>query len=138
MSTILYVILAVVAALCATCITFVIIGKIEHKHRHININWLVMMTTIILGCSLVMVVIYHNQHDLTASDIQSAYDEGHADGYEEGMNTSRTPTNEEMETWFANTKEVLVGTNEGGDVAVHIIDEGGDEWVLYADEVIRK
>ena len=102
-------------------ILFVFIGKIEHKGRKINLNWLILMIAIVLGCILTMVIIYHGQNDLKAEDIQVA-------------SASHTlPTNEEMEEWFSSTKEVIIGENEGGDKAVHIIDGQGNEWVLIAD-----
>lgn len=129
MST-LYVILGVVIASIIAIATFVVVGAIEHK-KHISINWLFMMTAIILGCTLAMVLIYHSQHDLTQQDIQQSYEQGYEDGKAAEQHT--LPTNEEMEEWFSSTKEVVVGSNEGGDTAVHIIDGNGEEWVLFAD-----
>lgn len=133
MST-LYVILGVVIASIIAIATFVVVGAIEHK-KHININWLLLMATIVLSCSLVMVIIYHSQHDLTAEDVQTSYNQG----YEEGKLAEHHtyPTNSEMEEWFSSTEEVVVGTN-GTDTAVHIIDHNGDEWVLYADDIQTK
>ena len=126
----LYIVLGIVIAVIIASITFVIIGAIEH-HKKLNINWAIFMVAIILLCTLVMVLIYHNQHDLTASDIQTSYDRG----YEDGVASERHayPSNDEMEEWFSSTKEVIVGKNEGGDTAVHIIDGNGEEWVLFAD-----
>lgn len=133
-----YIIAALILATVITSMVFVIIGKIEHKRRHININWVVLMISIILGCALVMVIAYHRDNDLTQQDIQQSYDEGYNQGYEKGSSEKRNPTNEEMEQWFSTTQEVLVGTNNGGDVAVHIIDHNGEEWVLYADSIQTK
>lgn len=126
-----YIISAVVLAIVLTSIAFVLIGKIEHKSRKLNLNWFLLMMLIAISCVLTMVIIYHGQHDLTASDIQTSYDNGYEDGV--AATTHTYPTNEEMEQWFSSTQKVVVGTNEGGDKAVHIIDQKGDEWVLYAD-----
>lgn len=140
--SIIYIIAAIVLAIVLTSTVFVFIGKIEHKGRKINLNWLILMVAIILASILTMVLIYHNQNDVSENALEVAYNEGYEQGHEEGWDDgyaeTRTPTNEEMESWFSNTKEVLVGTNKGGDVAVHIIDQNGDEWVLYADSVITK
>lgn len=125
----LYIILAIIIASIIAFSTFVVIGAIE-KHRKININWVLLMTAIILGCVLVMVLIYHNQHDKEVA--QTSYDRGYEDGVADTHHT--IPTNEEMEEWFTSTKEVTVSSNEGGDVAVHIIDGTGNEWVLVADK----
>lgn len=129
--SIIYVVLAIVVAVILTSIAFVIIGKVEHKNRKLNISWFLMMFVIILGCTLAMVLIYHNQHDLTAEDIQQSYDQGYEDGVASASHT--IPNNEEMEEWFSSTQKVVVGKNEGGDKAVHIIDGNGEEWVLFAD-----
>lgn len=126
-----YIISAVVLAIVLTSIAFVLIGKIEHKSRKLNLNWFLLMMLIAISCVLTMVIIYHGQHDLTASDIQTSYNNGYEDGV--AATTHTYPTNEEMEQWFSSTQKVVVGTNEGGDKAVHIIDQKGDEWVLYAD-----
>lgn len=126
-----YIVASIVLAIVLTSISFVLVGKIEHKERRININWILLMLVIALSCVLAMVLIYHSQHDLTASDVQSAYSQGYEDGKASAKHT--LPTNEEMEEWFSSTQEVVVGTNEGGDKAVHIIDQKGDEWVLYAN-----
>lgn len=133
--SILYIVFAIIVAIVITSVIFVIIGKVEHKHRHLNINWLVMMTAIILACTLAMVLIYHNQHDITSEDVQSAYEQGVEDGKASAKHT--IPSNEEMENWFSKTEKVIVGTN-GEDSAVHIIDGQGEEWVLYVDETINK
>lgn len=125
----LYIILAIIIASIIAFSTFVVIGAIE-KHRKININWVLLMTAIILGCVLVMVLIYHNQHDKEVA--QTSYDRGYEDGVADTHHT--IPTNEEMEEWFTSTKEVTVSSNESGDVAVHIIDGTGNEWVLVADK----
>ena len=126
-----YTISAVVLASVLASISFVLIGKIEHKERRININWILLMLVIALGCILTMVLIYHGQNDLTQQDIQKSYDKGYEDGKSSATHTF--PTNKEMEEWFSSTKEVVVGENEDGDKAVHIIDGNGEEWVLFAD-----
>lgn len=128
--TTLYIILAVIIASIIAFSTFVIIGAIEKK-KHINVNWVLLMVTIILGCTLAMVLIYHSENDLTLEDTQQAYNNGYEDGV--AATTHTLPSNEEMENWFSSTQEVVVGTNEGGDTAVHIIDGNGEEWVLFAD-----
>lgn len=125
-----YIVCAIIIASILSFVVFVVIGAIEHK-KHININWLLLMATIVLSCSLVMVIIYHSQHDLTAEDVQTSYNQGYEDGKAAEQHT--LPTNEEIEEWFSSTKEVVVGSNEGGDTAVHIIDGNGEEWVLFAD-----
>lgn len=125
-----YIIAAVIIAVVITTIIFVVVGAVEH-HKKVNLNWLLLMATIILGCTLAMVLIYHSQHDLTQQDIQQSYEQGYEDGKAAEQHT--LPTNEEMEEWFSSTKEVVVGSNEGGDTAVHIIDGNGEEWVLFAD-----
>ena len=126
-----YIISAVILAIVLTSIAFVLIGKIEHKNRHLNLNWFLMMVLIAISCVLTMVIIYYGQHDLTAEDLQVAYDKGYEDGKSSASHT--IPSNEEMENWFSSTQKVVVGTNEGGDTAVHIIDGNGEEWVLFAD-----
>ena len=131
-----YIISAVILAIVLTSIAFVLIGKIEHKNRHLNLNWFLMMVLIAISCVLTMVIIYYGQHDLTAEDLQVAYDKGYEDGKSSASHT--IPSNEEMENWFSSTQKVVVGTNEGGDTAVHIIDGNGDEWVLYADSIQTK
>ena len=128
MST-LYVILAIIIGLIVASAMFVIIGAIE-KHRHININWVMMVITIVLSCVLIMVLIYHSENDKEVA--QTSYNRGYEDGVADTHHT--IPTNEEMEEWFTSTKEVTVSSNEGGDVAVHIIDGTGNEWVLVADK----
>ncbi len=133
MST-LYIILAIVIASIIAFSIFVVIGAIEHK-KHININWLLLMLVIILGSSLVMVVIYHNENDLTLEDTKEAYDNGYEAGVASEHHTY--PNNEEMEKWFSSTEKVVVGSN-GNDTAVHIIDGKGNEWVLYADSIQTK
>lgn len=133
--SILYIVFAIIVAIVITSVIFVIIGKVEYKHRHLNINWLVMMTAIILACTLAMVLIYHNQHDITSEDVQSAYEQGVEDG--KTSEHHDYPSNEEVENWFSKTEKVIVGTN-GEDSAVHIIDGQGEEWVLYVDETINK
>ena len=133
--SILYIVFAIIVAIVITSVIFVIIGKVEHKHRHLNINWLVMMTAIMLACTLAMVLIYHNQHDITSEDVQSGYEQGVEDG--KTSEHHDYPSNEEVENWFSKTEKVIVGTN-GEDSAVHIIDGQGEEWVLYVDETINK
>lgn len=130
-----YIVCAIIIASILSFVVFVVIGAIEHK-KHININWFLLMATIVLSCSLVMVIIYHSQHDLTAEDVQTSYNQGYEDGKAAEHHTY--PTNSEMEEWFSSTQEVVVGTNEGGDTTVHIIDHNGEEWVLYADSTQTK
>lgn len=130
-----YIISAVVLAIVLTSIAFVLIGKIEHKSRKLNLNWFLLMMLIAISCVLTMVIIYHGQHDMTASDIQTSYDNGYEDGVAATTNTY--PSNEEVENWFSKIEKVIVGTN-GEDSAVHIIDGQGEEWVLYVDETINK
>lgn len=129
-----YIIAAVIIAVVITTIIFVVVGAVEH-HKKVNLNWLLLMATIILGCTLAMVLIYHSQHDLTQQDIQQSYEQGYEDGKVAEHHTY--PTNSEMEEWFSSTQEVVVGTN-GSDYAVHIIDGQGEEWVLYANKVVEK
>ena len=90
---------------------------------------------IAISCVLTMVIIYHGQHDLTAEDIQTSYNQGVEDG--KTSEHHDYPSNEEVENWFSKTEKVIVGTN-GEDSAVHIIDGQGEEWVLYVDETINK
>lgn len=134
--TVSYIVASIIFAIVLASIAFVLIGKIEHKNRHLNINWILLMLVIALSCVLTMVLIYHNQHDLTSADIQQSYDQGYEDGVASASHT--IPNNDEMEEWFSSTQEVIVGENEGGDTAVHIIDHNGDEWVLYADSTQTK
>ena len=132
MST-LYVILGVVIASIVAFSVFVIIGAIEKKKR-ININWLILMIAIILGCSLAMVVIYHSKNDLTLEDTQEAYNNGYEAGVSDTQHTY--PSNEEVEEWMSSTQEVIISTHKNGsDPTIHIIDQQGDEWILIADEV---
>jgi predicted PurR-regulated permease PerM len=127
-----YIISAIILASVIASILFVFIGKIEHKGRKINLNWLILMMLIATISILAMVLIYHAQHDISEDAVQNAYEQGVADGKSSATHT--LPTNEEMENWFSSTQEVVVGTN-GSDYAVHIIDGQGEEWVLYADVV---
>ena len=127
-----YIISAVVLASIIASVILVLIGKIEHKGRKINLNWLILMMLIATISILTMVLIYHGQHDITSEAIQNAYEQGVEDGKTSEHHTY--PTNEEMEEWFSSTKEVIVGENKGGDKAVHIIDGTGNEWVLVADK----
>lgn len=129
-----YIVCAIIISAILSFVLFVVVSAIEHK-KHININWVIFMIAIILACSLAMVLIYHNQHDLTQQDIQQSYEQGYEDGKSSVQHT--LPTNEEMEEWFSSTEEVVVGTN-GTDTAVHIIDHAGEEWVLYADSTQTK
>lgn len=126
-----YIVASIILASVIASISFVLIGKIEHKERRININWILLMLVIALSCVLTMVIIYHSQHDLTAEDVQTSYNQGYEDGKASEHHT--IPSNEEMENWFSSTQKVVVGTNEGGDTAVHIIDGNGEEWVLFAN-----
>ena len=130
-----YIISAVVLASVLASILFVFIGKIEHKGRKINLNWLILMMLIATISILTMVLIYHGQHDITSEAIQNAYEQGVEDG--KAAEHHNYPSNEEVENWFSKTEKVIVGTN-GEDTAVHIIDGQGEEWVLYVDETINK
>lgn len=131
--SILYVVLAVIIGVIVATTTFVVVGAIEKK-KHINVNWVVLMTAIVLACSLAMVLIYHHQNDLTIADTKEAYDNGFSAGVESTQHTY--PSNEEVEEWMASTKEVIISTHkDGSDPAIHIIDSNGEEWVLIADEV---
>ena len=130
-----YIISAVVLASVLASILFVFIGKIEHKGRKINLNWLILMMLIATISILTMVLIYHGQHDITSEAIQNAYEQGVEDG--KAAEHHDYPSNEEVENWFSKTEKVIVGTN-GEDTAVHIIDGQGEEWVLYVDETINK
>ena len=132
--TVSYIIAAIILAIVVTSIVFVTIGKIEHKGRKINLNWLILMLAIALGCILTMVLIYHGQNDLTLEDTKEAYD----NGFEAGVSSTQHtyPSNEEVENWMASTQEVVISTHkDGSDPAIHIIDKNGDEWVLIVDEV---
>lgn len=128
----LYIILAVIIGLVVASTTFVVVGAIE-KHRKVNINWVLLMLAIILSCTLAMVLIYHSENDKEVA--QTSYDQGYKDGVASEHHTY--PNNEEMEEWFSKTEKVIVGSN-GTDAAVHIVDGNGEEWVLYADEVVEK
>ena len=130
----IYVISAIIFAIVLASIAIVAINGID-RNKRINLNWLVLMVAIALGCALIMVVIYHNQHDLTQQDIQASYNQGVEDG--KTSEHHDYPSNEEVENWFSKTEKVIVGTN-GEDTAVHIIDGQGEEWVLYVDETINK
>lgn len=133
MST-MFIISAIVLASVLTSIAFVIIGKIEHKSRKINLNWILLMMVIVLSCILCMVLIYHHQNDLTSADLQRTYEQGVEDGKASKAHTY--PSNEEIEAWMTNTEEVVVSTHEdGSDPVIHIVDGNGEEWVLVADEV---
>lgn len=129
----LYIILAVVIASIIAFSTFVVIGSIE-KHKHININWVLLMLIVILSCSLAMVVIYHSENDLTLEDTKEAYNNGFEAGASSTQHTY--PSNEEVEEWMSSTQEVIVSTHkDGSDHTIYIIDQQGDEWILIADEV---
>ena len=129
-----YIVVSVVLASIVASVAFVLIGKIEHKSRKLNINWFLLMITIALSCILTMVLIYHGQNDLTLEDTKEAYDNGYEDGV--ATTTHTYPSNEEVEEWMASTQEVIISTHkDGSDPAIHIIDKNGDEWVLIADEV---
>ena len=130
----IYVISAIIFAIVLASIAIVAINGID-RNKRINLNWLVLMVAIALGCALIMVVIYHNQHDLTQQDIQASYNQGVEDG--KTSEHHDYPSNEEVENWFSKTEKVVVGSN-GNDTAVHIIDGQGEEWVLYVDETINK
>ena len=125
-----YIVASVVLASIVASVIFVLIGKIEHKSRKLNINWFLLMALIAISCVLCMVVIYHSENDLTLED---------NNGYEAGVADTQhtTPSNDEMEAWFSATQDVVIGTN-GTDYAVHIVDGNGEEWVLYADSIQTK
>lgn len=130
MSTI-YIILGIIIASIVASITFVVIGAIE-KHRHININWVMMFIIVILACSLAMVLIYHSENDKEVA--QTSYNNGYEDGV--AATTHTYPSNEEVEEWMSSTQEVVISTHEdGSDPTIHIIDKGGDEWILIADAI---
>ncbi|PWL40618.1 MAG: hypothetical protein DBY43_06415 [Clostridiaceae bacterium] len=129
-----YIISAVVLASVLASILFVFIGKIEHKGRKINLNWLILMMLIATTSILTMVLIYHGQNDITSEAIQNAYEQGVEDGKTSEHHTY--PSNEEVEEWMSSTQEVIVSTHkDGSDPTIHIIDQQGDEWILIADEV---
>ena len=129
-----YIISAIVLASVIASIAFVIIGKIEHKGRKINLNWFFLMATIALSCVLCMVLIYHNENDLTLADTKEAYDNGYEAGIASASHT--LPSNEGVENWMSSTQEVIISTHkDGSDPVIHIIDSNGEEWVLIADEV---
>lgn len=132
--SVVYVIAAIVLAIIFSSIVFVIIHKIEHKNRRLNLNWFFLMTTIALSCVLCMVLIYHNENDLTLADTKEAYDNGYEAGIASASHT--LPSNEEVENWMSSTQEVIISTHkDGSDPVIHIIDSNGEEWVLIADEV---
>ena len=129
-----YITSAVILAIVLTSIAFVLIGKIEHKSRKLNINWFLLMALIAISCVLCMVVIYHSENDLTLEDTKEAYDNGYEAGVASEHHTY--PSNEEVEEWMSSTQEVIVSTHkDGSDPTIHIIDQQGDEWILIADEV---
>ena len=129
-----YIISAVILAIVLTSIAFVLVGKIEHKSRKLNLNWFLLMITIALSCILTMVLIYHSQNDLTLEDTKEAYDNGYEAGVASEHHTY--PSNEEVEEWMSSTQEVIVSTHkDGSDPTIHIIDQQGDEWILIADEI---
>lgn len=130
-----YIVASIILAVVLASILFVFIGKIEHKGRKINLNWLILMMLIAAISILTMVLIYHGQHDITSETVQNAYEQGVEDG--KASEHHDYPSNEEVENWFSKTEKVIVGTN-GEDSAVHIIDGQGEEWVLYVDETINK
>lgn len=129
-----YIVASVVLAIVVTSIIFVLIGKIEHKNRRLNLNWFLLMMLIAISCVLTMVLVYHGQNDLTLEDTKEAYDNGFSAGVESTQHTY--PSNEEVEEWMSSTQEVIVSTHkDGSDPTIHIIDQQGDEWILIADEV---
>lgn len=132
--TVSYIVASIVLAIVLTSIVFVLIGKIEHKSRKLNLNWFLLMITIALSCILTMVLIYHSQNDLTLEDTKEAYDNGYEAGVASEHHTY--PSNEEVEEWMSSTQEVIVSTHkDGSDPTIHIIDQQGDEWILIADEI---
>lgn len=129
-----YIVASVVLTIVVTSIIFVLIGKIEHKNRRLNLNWFLLMMLIAISCVLTMVLVYHGQNDLTLEDTKEAYDNGFSAGVESTQHTY--PSNEEVEEWMSSTQEVIVSTHkDGSDPTIHIIDQQGDEWILIADEV---
>lgn len=129
-----YIISAIVLASIVASVILVLIGKIEHKSRKLNLNWFLLMVAIALFCILSMVLIYHTQHDITPADVQASYNQGVEDGKSSEHHTY--PSNEEVEEWMSSTQEVIISTHkDGSDPAIHIIDSNGEEWVLIADEV---
>ena len=129
-----YVVASIVLASIVASVVFVLIGKIEHKSRKLNINWFLLMALIAISCVLCMVVIYHSENDLTLEDTKEAY----GNGYEAGVASEHHtyPSNEEVEEWMSSTQEVIVSAHkDGSDPTIHIIDQQGDEWILIADEV---
>lgn len=129
-----YIISAIVLASIVASVILVLIGKIEHKSRKLNLNWFLLMVAIALFCILSMVLIYHAQYDITPADVQASYNQGVEDGKSSEHHTY--PSNEEVEEWMSSTQEVIISTHkDGSDPAIHIIDKNGDEWVLIADEV---
>lgn len=136
MST-LYIIFAIIVASVIATTAFVVVGAIEH-HKRINLNWVVMMTAIVLACSLVMVLIYHHQNDITEEGVGIAINEAYQKGLEDGVASEHHtyPSNEEVEEWMASTQEVIISTHkDGSDPTVHIIDGNGEEWILIADTI---
>ena len=129
-----YIVASVVLASIIASVIFVLIGKIEHKSRKLNINWFLLIALIAISCVLCMVVIYHSENDLTLEDTKEAYDNGYEAGVASEHHTY--PSNEEVKNWMSSTQKVVIGTHkDGSDPAIHIIDKNGDEWVLIADEV---
>lgn len=132
--TVSYIVASIILAIVLTSIAFVLVGKIEHKSRKLNINWFLLMALIAIGCVLCMVVIYHSENDLTLEDTKEAYDNGYEAGVASEHHTY--PSNEEVEEWMSSTQEVIVSTHkDGSDPTIHIIDQQGDEWILIADEI---
>lgn len=133
--SVFYIVFAIILAASIASLIFALVGKIEHKGRKINLNWMLLMISIILASILGMVLIYHAQNDLTQEDISKASTEAYNQGVEDGKfsATHTMPSNEEVEQWLSSTQKVTISTNDGGDKAVHIIDKDGDEWILIAD-----
>ena len=81
MSTI-YIICATIIASIITITTFVVVGAIE-RHKHINLNWVLLIITLVLSCSLIMVLIYHNQNDITLEEVKESYNDGYNQAIED-------------------------------------------------------
>lgn len=129
-----YVVASIILAVVLASVVFVLIGRVEHKGRKINLNWLILMMLIATISILTMVLIYHGQHDITSEAVQNAYEQGVEDGKTSEHHTY--PSNEEVEEWMSSTQEVIVSAHkDGSDPTIHIIDQQGDEWILIADEV---
>ena len=82
--SIIYVISAIILATIISVTIFGLVGAVEH-HKHINLKWVILMITIILSCSLIMVLIYHNQNDIPIGEVKEAYSDSYEDGYNQAI-----------------------------------------------------